>query len=262
MARYRINIDGYMLDVYEKEKGKSKKCALLLLGFPATLGENSLTASLTESGYCVLVPHYPGTYDSSGLFTPLNSIEMLKNISIFIERKEAVNLKNNSKVQIPKSIDLIVGYSFGAFIAVHSLSHFPSCNKALFISPALTYGKADIDMGFRENGSDFINYIRRTRPHTYRLGDDSEWHDFYNGKLNKIPKLLPKTRNISILSLIGTNDTSINSGIFIDNADIFFRKYTKVENNETFLVSNSGHSVGSIMKKTSKAALKVSNFIK
>jgi esterase/lipase len=248
MARYRTRIDGTTIDVYEKVKGKSKKTALVLLGFPATLGETKLTKLLVEQDYCVVVPHYPGTYDSDGEFTPSNSIDMVEHICSGL-KSPVVNLKTNSPISISENVELIVGYSFGAFVAVNSLFHVNTIKKALFISPALVYGESVIDMGFTEEGEAFLDYIKRTRPHTYRMGSIDEWHQFYSGQYNEFESIVNTSTSLSILSLIGKEDGSIDFTSYADNSDKFFRYYFNPTLNEIICVDEAGHSLGGIFNK-------------
>src|SRR5829696_8715070 len=144
MKRFRISVKGIMSDVF-LPKVSSSKSALYYYGFPATIGSNELTDLLVLNDVGVIQPHYPGTYDSDGAFTPKNAIKMSKNICEGLNKK-IVNLKTGKPVTLSK-VKIIFANSFGCFIALKSIKYFPELEYLFLFAPAITYGNAETSSG-------------------------------------------------------------------------------------------------------------------
>jgi pimeloyl-ACP methyl ester carboxylesterase len=117
-----------------------------------------------------------------------------------------------------------VGYSFGAFVLLHAARDLPDLERAYIFSPALTYGPAMPVSGFREEGFEFLEYVRLSRPHTYRLGSVSTWKRFYEGQLNEPSGRLSKLP-ITVESFYGQQDGSFDGAILNCNHDAIIRKF-------------------------------------
>lgn len=250
-----------MVDVYEAKLGQSMSSALFLPGFPASMNANPVTRLLTSLGYCVFFPQYPGTYDSSGEYTPKSALSVAETIQSRISQTDEItNLKDNAPVKIPPRIEIVVGYSFGAFVAVRSLPSLPFCKRLITISPAFTYGDCDIDMGFRESGDKFLDYIKRTRPMTYRLGEQQVWSEFYGGGMN-IPAKHPKVETLFNLTIFGSKDKSIDGHLLRRNLIPFLSNFaSKIESAECIENERGEHSVDTLISDEIRE--KLSNFSK
>ena len=256
MARYKITFGDLLVDVYEKSVGQSSRSALFLPGFPATIAENFVTKLLNQMGYCVFFPQYPGTYDSGGSFTPRASIEATKTIVTGVSKGEVENLKNQKTVTVPSKISLVVGYSFGAYIAARSLPDLPDVNSFLAMSPAFSYGPSTPDMGFSEEGMKFLSYVERTRPLTYRLGDGEEWRDFYNGKQNSLQSA-KQGSDFEMLVVAGEQDSSIDASVLETGLPDFFKRLGGEPGNSTLLtVADGGHSISTLESDNTENAIR------
>ena len=193
MRCYKINY---------KEHSNNEKCALFLYGFPATVGSNKLTELMVDCGYTVLHPHYYGTYDSIGDFTPFSAFDTVKEI-VKITRKSTVrNLKSNADYLLPKKISICIGYSFGAFVLKNAVHVLVDLENVLLISPVMSNNPLNRLCWVNENGQDHLDYVIRTRPLTYRIKDKTDWlheyiEDRYKNNLLADNKTLPivKTNN-------------------------------------------------------------------
>ena len=104
MSRFRFIEKGLCCDVYYNKKKNIDKCALFLYGFPATIGSNNLTEVLVDRGYTVLHPHYYGTYDSMGDFSPQSAFETVKTIVEIVKDSLVKNLKSTLMYKLPNTI--------------------------------------------------------------------------------------------------------------------------------------------------------------
>jgi dienelactone hydrolase len=209
-------------DVYAPEKARAT--ALFLPGFPATLGENEVTRALVNNGLTVVCPHYRGTYDSGGRFTPLTAVQTVKQISSAVRQGLILDTKRNTRAPIPPAIVVAVGYSFGAYVLLHAARSLTDLQRVWLFSPALTYGPAPLDSGFQEEGIGFLDYVRRSRPRTYRLGKEEEWRRFYEGDFNAAPGR-PSRAEVTVESYFGQKDSSFDAAVLGKNHDPIVRQF-------------------------------------
>src|ERR1043166_7497360 len=216
MPRYRAFANGIMADVFAPPSKGRQEVALFLPGFPATLGENSLTKLLQKTGYTVVFPHYRGTYDSSGEFTPIEAIATAREIMEGLEAGEMRDTKSNYRASLPSKVTVCCGYSFGCFVTLHVAPSLVDVRSVLFFSPALTYGPAEVSSGFRESGLPFLDYVRRSRPLTYRLGAEPVWRNFYEGKMNLVGNEVQRAA-LTVDCFLGGRDGSFDQALFVKN---------------------------------------------
>src|SRR5579859_2393516 len=101
MTRFRFEYKGIIVDVCEPKSGNTEHAAIFLYGFPATISENAATDLLLSCGLTVLQPHYPGTYDSKGHFSPQSAIDMVSELVEALSCGQVYDLKNDSVRAIP-----------------------------------------------------------------------------------------------------------------------------------------------------------------
>jgi hypothetical protein len=254
MERSRIYSKGIISDLYFNAEINEKSC-IYFYGFPATIGNNSLTHELVKRNITVLQPHYPGTYDSDGDFTPQNSIEMVNSISQTISKNEFVDVKKNKNVCLPK-IKYAVADSFGCFIALKSLVFLPNLEKLILFSPAITYGLTDTPSGFIESGPDFLNYVRRSRPFTYRLGSIDSWLEFYSGKLNYKLHDIKNSNLKEVIGVVGKNDASFDMDVLkLNFSKIVINNTNSSVSTRLIFVNNGKHSINSLINDDVDAEL-------
>lgn len=237
MGRYRFFTEsGVCVEVFEA--ADETGTALVLLGMPATIGESALTRLLNQAGYTVLQPHYPGTYDSRGEFTPREAAESINEIVAAVGHGSVLDAKNNAARAIRNHVDVTIGYSFGAHIALRT--GIPS-RHLLLISPAVAYGTDST--GFGEEDASFLDYPSRSRPLTYRVGDTEEWGAFYRGEQNRFE--LSESQCLKALVVYGSEDSSLQSDRLEAGIDELLSRHG-IETR--FLrIDGGGHSASSLL---------------
>ncbi len=244
-----------MCDAYIPDQVLEQRLALFLYGFPATIGENLMTNFLLKNGYFVVQPHYPGTYDSGGKFTPQSAEEMVKTLLQELSGGKVKNLKDDTQIPVPHNVTLCVGYSFGCMITLRCLPFFKNLQSTILISPAISYGVTDLSSGFIENGPAFLDYIRRTRPYTYRLGNSKEWEKLYSGFLN-IPRGEAPLSLETVIGISGAQDKSFNLPMLKKNFSPIVEKYAGNGKNITLqIIANAGHSVSNLINNSTESYL-------
>lgn len=247
MSRFRFSHQGLMCDAYENKNETANKVALYLYGFPATIGESPATKLLASQGYLVVQPHYPGTYDSTGKFSPHTASEAVQTVANAFASGVVMDVKKNTSRNVPKNIVVCLAYSFGSIIALRSLSFLPDLRSLLLFSPAITYGEASLPSGFRDKGKQFMKYLRRSRPYTYRLGDDHSWDQLFNGSLNKPVGSSPKSLEY-VLGVVGGNDEWFDHAILNRNFEPVIRRYVGDAPKVNLVTIESGnHGIGTLV---------------
>ncbi|MBD5145620.1 MAG: hypothetical protein HDT21_06925 [Ruminococcus sp.] len=208
MSRFRFIEKGLCCDVYYNKKRNIDKCALFLYGFPATIGSNSLTEVLVDRGYTVLHPHYYGTYDSIGDFSPQSAFETVKTIVDIVKNSLVKNLKSGSMYKLPNTISICVGYSFGAYVLRHSVQYLKDLEEVLLFSPVMSNNPTNKLCWVNENGQKHLNYVINTRPFTYRIKDKDTWIKNYVNDIY-VEKKLEENNIKNVLWFYGKNDDAM-----------------------------------------------------
>ena len=172
---------------------------------------------------------------------------MVEDIVLSNKEGKTYNVKNNSKIDLPE-IKYVVGNSFGCFIALRSIKYLQKVKKAILFAPALTYGKTEEPSGFKESGLKFLEYVKRSRPFTYRLDDEKKWRDFYDGKMNICIDRQINTGLEEVVCVVGSNDGSFN-------LDELKRNYSKIINqcigkevlSKLIIVEGGKHSISTLL---------------
>jgi len=117
---------------------------LLLNGLPGYETNHDLAQSIRRAGWNVLLFHYRGTWGTAGGFSQSAAVE---------DTAEAVRFlrdpANTAKYRIdPRSL-VVIGRSFGGFVAACEGSHDPDI-KAIAMISAVNLGKINVDPKERE----------------------------------------------------------------------------------------------------------------
>ncbi|MCG9771618.1 hypothetical protein L1D59_23885, partial [Pseudoalteromonas piscicida] len=139
MKRYRSIVNGICLEIYRDESKECNKLAVYLFGFPGSAGKTEPVERLVSSGYTVIQPHYRGSYDSSGEFSPASSIELLAEIQEIVSTGDLVEVKKQQVICIPKNISLVLGHSYGCFAALKGCSVLTDIEKVVLLGPVLCF---------------------------------------------------------------------------------------------------------------------------
>jgi pimeloyl-ACP methyl ester carboxylesterase len=256
MKRVRFIEQGLTCDVFQPDgTNEDTPGALYLYGFPGSIGENSVTRFLLSEGYVVLQPHYPGTYDSDGTFTPDSAVGMTAHLQTLVERGEAMNVKNMKPMGIPKQIEVCIGHSFGCFVALRAARSLPNLLDLVLLAPAITYGEGEFSCGIIENGVDHISYVQRSRPHTYRLGDTQAWLDLYAGKQNMMQQFKHPTLR-STIGVVGSNDPYFKSETLKNSFDSLIRMHLGTQSAvHLWQIAAGDHSSESLLNSVTSKAL-------
>lgn len=222
MGRFRFVYNDIMCEGYAPDEEFSiGKTAILLYGFPATIGQNKVTDELLKNGFTVLQPHYPGMYDSGGIFSPSNSSCCVNTVNKAIQNNKVIDVKNKER-EIPSTISICVGQSYGCFVAMRSFKFLPELKSIILLAPAVNYGQKDTNCGFFEDGNEFVAYVRRSRPHTYRLADNEEWKKLYEGQLDP-SECITDHKIERVLGIVGLQDDSFDLKLLKENFEPLVR---------------------------------------
>lgn len=147
-----IEIDGSKISAkfFMSSEEKLSPTLILVQGYPGN--ENDvlgIAASLKEKGINSLVFNYRGSFKSEGLFSVENAISDVVKTVEFIKKEETVKSYNVDTTNIT-----VIGYCFGAGIAIQSSKLLPAGIKFVFIAPSnsrLTAEKIESDSVYRKN---------------------------------------------------------------------------------------------------------------
>ncbi len=76
--KFRFIENGLAGDLFYPDPSRkitAKSAGLYLFGLPSFIGQNEVTYALTANGVISCQPHYLGTFDSEGQFSPQSVIE-------------------------------------------------------------------------------------------------------------------------------------------------------------------------------------------
>lgn len=210
MKKARFISNKIAFDVFSEEfPNGAQNNAIYFYGFPGSIGQTVVTEFLANLGFIVLQPHYPGTYESDGEHTPQSAIKSVAEINYILENFKLQNVKSLKPVPLSPNIELCVGNSFGAFIALRGATYLPKLKTLVLLAPAISYGVSGKGCVINEDGDLHYEYVKRSRPYTYRLGSKNDWMTLYEGGLD----FLQKTEHPSlqkVIGVIGTEDSSID----------------------------------------------------
>ena len=117
---------------------------ILLHGLPGYEINEDLAQSIRRSGWNVLLFHYRGTWGAEGAFSQSSAIEDTAEVVRFL-REPA----NAAKYHVdPRSL-VVIGHSFGGFLAGYECSHDANIRAVAMIS-AVNLGKVSADPTERE----------------------------------------------------------------------------------------------------------------
>ncbi len=117
---------------------------LLLHGLPGYEHNGDLAQSIRRAGWNVLLFHYRGTWGTAGTFSQSSAIEDTAEAIRFLR-----DAANAAKYRIDPRRLVVLGHSFGGFLAGYEGSHDPNITAVGMIS-AVNLGKVNADPKERE----------------------------------------------------------------------------------------------------------------
>lgn len=117
---------------------------ILAHGLPGYESSGDLAQSIRRAGWNVLFFHYRGTWGVPGAFSQSSAIEDMAEIVRFLREPE-----NVTKYHLDPKRLVIIGHSFGGFIAGYEAAHDPDI-KAVAMIAAVNLGKINADPKERE----------------------------------------------------------------------------------------------------------------
>lgn len=236
-------MNGLCLELYKPD---SESCrglmAVYLYGFPGSSGKTEPVLRLVDAGYTVIQPHYRGTYDSIGEFSPITSISLLAEIESIIRSGELIEVKSNNIVRVPTNIDFVVGHSFGCFPALKGCGALIGVTKLLLLGPQIAFDVSESGVGSTEDGLEHFLYVERSRPLTYRLSDWSEgWKQLYDAKLDDMNSSVTSSLS-SVMLVVGRNDKYFDVDLIARNGSDLVKKSLNGNYNVLInIVEHAGH---------------------
>jgi pimeloyl-ACP methyl ester carboxylesterase len=248
MKRYRFLSDGLNCQVYVPKGLNINKSAIFLYGFPGNVGENNATEFLVKNGYTVFAPNYFGTYDSNGEHTPDSALRTMAQLSKSIKKGVFTEIKNNREIFFSPSVEIVVGASFGCFVALRTLQEFKEVKSMLLLAPAITFCTAGENYcGLLEDGNENFDYVIRSRPFTYRMGKKTEWQKLFDGEYD-IPSGNKSHSIKNIFGLVGDKDNTFELEILRAKFKSLVQKIVTSDSNINLdTVSGGSHSADSLI---------------
>jgi uncharacterized protein len=117
---------------------------ILLHGLPGYESNGDLAQSIRRAGWNVLLFHYRGTWGTAGAFSQASAIEDVAEVVRFLR-----DPANAAKYRVDPQLLVVIGHSFGGFLAAYEASHDPDIRAVAMIS-AVNLGKVNADSRERE----------------------------------------------------------------------------------------------------------------
>ena len=195
-----------MCEIYWDPDKVNNRIALYQYGFPGSIGTNLLIDYLVELGFYVILPHFPGTFDSAGEFTPINTYNFYKKINDSVVNGATISLKNNKLLNIPLKIEYAFGHSYGCWTVLRGARYLKELKTIFLFGPAITYSEYNFksNCGLIENGLEHINMVIKSRPYTFRLNDVNSFLKLYKGDYDDFN--IPLTLINNVIGVVGLND--------------------------------------------------------
>ena len=136
-----VDMDGFL---YLAAGAAPHGTVLLLHGLPGYEINGDLAQSIRRAGWNVLIFHYRGTWGTAGAFSQLSAIEDTLEALKFLRDRA-----NAGRYRIDPQRVVVIGHSFGGFLAGYAASHDPGI-AAVGILSATNLGKINNDPKERE----------------------------------------------------------------------------------------------------------------
>jgi hypothetical protein len=257
MKRYAYRTEGLAGEVFLNPVTDKYKLAIFCFGFPGTIGNNPIVSLLVDLDYAVFVHQYSGTYDSDGGHSVETAIQSIIDLAKLVNNGCLRDIKNNNVIPLGDSprVSLLAAHSFGCFLGARAASRIESIRDLLLFAPILGYGRAPIDYGVREDGLFQLEYVRRARPHTYRLTELPDWRAMFEGNRNVWTPAADTTNRV--VSIVGGRDGDFDVEVLRQNYREVIRSILgEVSSAELRVVGNAGHGDTDLVTEDIASALR------
>lgn len=138
---HAVELDAWL---YVASGPEAHGTVILAHGLPGYEMSGDLAQKIRRAGWNVLLFHYRGTWGTGGVFSQSSAIEDTTAVVRFL--REPANVAN---YRIDPSRLVVIGHSFGGFIAGYEAAHDPNI-KAVAMIAAVNLGKINSDPKERE----------------------------------------------------------------------------------------------------------------
>lgn len=205
MKAVKLKQETYAAELFLPVGATNKSC-LFAPGFPYSLVANDAIAWMTEHGYTVLFPQPPGSYDSNGNYTPMNHVRLLSQAAEDMFEGRLTHAKSGASLPALPRPDGIIAHSFGT-VSAADYAAGASPRWALLFAPILGYSSSAPDFGVREDLATQIDYVARSRPFTFRLGDRAE---IMNQSLSGQGRQATEDHGVNVIGVVGEDDDTFD----------------------------------------------------
>lgn len=245
-TRIRFREGGLAGHLYINRSPDATASALAIMcpGLPYEPAEEAITPSLTAAGFDVIQLQYAGTYDSDGLFSPNAALATVSELCNSLNRSRSlVNRKNGISIDVAARPTLLVGHSFGSWVAARALEHVdvPRC---VLIAPSLGYGRDAHYAGLAVDVSHQADYVAAALPYTFRLESLDEWRHFFTDAGGTMWRPERMTSDTKIWPVLGTNDDGYDRNRIRSLIEELRRRHSFIE--PLTLIPHVGHDLGDV----------------
>lgn len=246
--KFRFIVDDLAGDIYYPSASSSspRAAGIFLYGIPAFIGQNEVTYALINANMMAFQPHYYGTYDSGGLYSPTTVINTCRDSQSMFDRGTAPQTtKKNAPFSLPP-LRLCVGHSFGTLAALRGVQYLTSLDTLVLLAPTVHYRKVDPDFGNTADGLSILESIRQGNPRTYRLAPDFEWLELMSGN-DPLPKNSAHPTLRKVIAVAGAEDPYLKMSALEENLPKIVRAYCGPSVSfELIRVPNAGHNIAEL----------------
>ena len=212
MKRDRVIVEGICIDVMHSGR-PCENSVLYMYGFPGSIGVNTLTEKLVSLDLMVLQPHFPGTYDSAGSFEPFSGSTVLSTVYSHCDQV-CKSVKSGKDIKILKP-SCVYGHSFGAFAALEGAYKAEGISKLVLLAPAISFKETQKGCGLIGEDVTHYDYVKRSRPYTYRLSERVHFEQLYSGNLENRNRKAPVSLK-NVVGIVGEEDKYFDLNILSD----------------------------------------------
>lgn len=259
MARFRIRQDGLAAHVYDNDVlNQDKPIAIFCPGLPYEAREEAVTHELVRRGWQVLQIQYLGTYDSDGDFTPESSIQTVAKARTLLGSGSFIDHKSGDRFSFSVHRPVIIGHSFGAWVALRSLENESAPASCCVFAPFLGFGNSRPDNGVKCELDRHVSYMAAAMPHTIRFRDTALWNDFFTSANDTEWIYTDVPAGSHVLLIVGEDDQSFDLKRLQEKTTLIRSK--SAFSLELLVATQSGHSPEEMFDKEAEWAT-VINFL-